>query len=286
MKTTSVACLTLIAFLPLIGCGGAVENAAETAAESEFDCPSTSTVASVSDLNSPSDCETASSAAVERLDSGHYLRACGEATPGAPQPTAVESVQVTQCTPTEDRGVFVDVEVCCPEIEAIVQEPGKILTAAGPSCPAWRTRAWAGDLHYPDAESCAAIIPEAESDPRISHYRKACKKASPRATRPVDVLEARVVKCHSGGGTTGVVVHVELCCDAKVYDESEFKELVWKRPLEEVRAALGEPSQVTEWPQGTHWSYPLEVARDDRVFPEVTVVIVDNRVESYHFSGL
>jgi len=117
----------------------------------------------------------------------------------------------------------------------------------------------------------------------MGHYRTACKKATPRATRPITVLEARVVECRSAGGTSGVVVDVELCCDAKVFDESEFRELVWQRPLEEVRAALGEPLQVTEWPQGTHWSFPLEVARDDQVFPEVTVVIVDDRVKSYHF---
>lgn len=92
-----------------------------------------------------------------------------------------------------------------------------------------------------------------------------------------------MVECRSGGATPGAVVDVELCCDAKVFDEVEFRELVFHRPVEEVRAVLGEPANVTDWPQGTHWNYPLEVARDEKVFPEVTVVIVDNHVESYFF---
>jgi len=283
MKTTALSCFALMALLAQFGCGGAADTPAESEPELEFDCPSTSTVATVSDLNYPSDCETATDAAAGQLDSGHYRRACEEADPGAPQPPAVESAHVTQCRPTEERGVFVDVEICCPEPNAIAQEPASVLKADGPDCPAWRTRALASHLHYPDAESCAAIVPVAESDPGMGHYRTACKKATPRATRPITVLEARVVECRSAGGTSGVVVDVELCCDAKVFDESEFRELVWQRPLEEVRAALGEPLQVTEWPQGTHWSFPLEVARDDQVFPEVTVVIVDDRVKSYHF---
>jgi len=280
MKATTWACFTLIAVLSILGCGGAVETAVETATEPEFDCPSTSTVASVTDLNYPSDCGTAGSAAEEHLDSGHYLRACEEATEGTQQP-AVTSAHVTQCTPTDDRGVFVDVEICCGKTFASTTEPASVLSADGPDCPTWRTRAVAGDLHYPDAESCSVIIPEAERSASLSHYRRACAEAVPHATRAVGVLEARVVECRSGGETTGVVVDVELCCDGKVFEESEFRELVWQRPIEEVRKALGEPLQVTEWPQGTHWNYPLEVARDDRVFSEVTVVFVDNRVESY-----
>jgi len=279
MKATALACLTLIAALPLIGCGAAVE----VADEPEFDCPSPGTVATVSDLNYTSDCDKATSAAVEHLDSGHYLRACGEANRGAQQPAAVESAHVTQCRPTEERGVFLDVEVCCPETEVVEQKPEIVRSADRPECPAWRTRARIRDLHYPDAESCDAPIRAAESDLGIAHYRDACKKAAPRATRPIKVLDARVVECRSGGGVAGFVVDVELCCDVKVYEEREFRDLVWNRPPEAVRAALGEPSKVTEWPQGTHWSFPLEVARDDRVFPEVTVVIVNNRVDSYYF---
>ena len=280
MKTTTWACFALIAVLTILGCGS---DAVETAAEPEFDCPSTSTVASVTDLNYPDDCGTASSSAVEHLDSGHYLRACEAATEGAQQPPAVTGAHVTQCTPTDDRGVFVDVEICCAEAAASTITPENIVQADGPDCPTWRTRAVANHLHYPEAESCAAIIPEAEKNPGLSHYERACANAVPNATRVVGALEARVVECRSGGSTRGVVVDVELCCDGKVFDESEFRELVWQRPLEEVRAALGEPLQVTEWPQGTHWNYPLEVARDDKVFSEVTVVFVDNRVESYHF---
>ena len=97
------------------------------------------------------------------------------------------------------------------------------------------------------------------------------------------MLEARVVECRSGGSSTGVNIDVELCCEAKVFKESDFRELVWGRPPAEVRAALGEPQQITEQGQGVHWSYPIEVAREDKVFPGVTLVFVDGRVNSYSF---
>ena len=91
-----------------------------------------------------------------------------------------------------------------------------------------------------------------------------------------------MVECRSGGSSTGVNIDVELCCEAKVFEESDFRELVWGRPLAEVRAALGEPQRI-EQTQGVQWSYPIEVAREDQVFPGVTLVFVDGRVNSYYF---
>ena len=56
-----------------------------------------------------------------------------------------------------------------------------------------------------------------------------------------------------------------------------------RRTPEEVRAALGEPRQITEQAAGVHWSYAIEVVREERVFPGVTLVFIGGRVDSYYF---
>ena len=156
------------------------------------------------------------------------------------------------------------------------------MRAEGPRCSIRHTRTRVSELHYPEAESCNAIVSRAEAVLGSMRYRNACKAAAPRATRPDRVLEVRVVECRSGGRSTGVNIDVELCCEAKVFEQSDFRELVWGRPLAEVRAALGEPQRI-EQTQGVQWSYPIEVAREDQVFPGVTLVFVDGRVNSYYF---
>ena len=162
-------------------------------------------------------------------------------------------------------------------------EAESVVRAAGPRCASWRTRTRVSDLHYPNAGSCNAIVSQAEAELGSMHYRNACKVAAPRATRPARALEVRVVECRSGGNSTGVNIDVELCREARVFEESDFRELVWRRPPEDIRAALGEPQQIGEQAQGVHWSYPVDVAREDRVFSEVTLVFVDGRVDSCYF---
>ena len=97
------------------------------------------------------------------------------------------------------------------------------------------------------------------------------------------MLEARVVECRSGRGATGVNTDVELCCEAKVFEESDFEELVWRRSSQDVQAALGAPDRITEQTDGVFWNYRIEVAREDQVFPDVTLVFVDDQVNSYYF---
>ncbi len=247
-------------------------------------CPPTHTTAVVSDLNYPNqDCAEAIARAEGQLDSGHYRRACQVADDAAALPPTVFTARVTDCRTTDGRGVFVDVEVCCAESVEQTLEPEKAIQAEGPSCPSWRTRARVNDLHYPDAGSCDAIVSRAEAELESTHYRNACMAAAPRATRPATVLEARVVECRSGGKTRGVTLDVELCCEAKVFEENVFRELVMRRSPDEIRAALGAPQQIDEQPQGTHWSYPVDVAREDRIFAGVTLVFLDGRVDSYYF---
>jgi hypothetical protein len=274
-----MAIVALIAIVSPFGCGGAPDSAPE----SEFACPAPGIVVAVNDLNHPSDCSTGSAIAEGQLHGRHYRKACREVAPDSALPESVTAARVTECRATEDRGVFMDVEVCCPEPVAVAPDRISGLTAEGPECPLWRTRTHARDLHFPLAESCSEAVSRAEGDLGIGHYGNACKRAAPRAPRPIGVLDARVVECRATEGTTGVTVDVEICCDAKVFDENEFKELVWQRPRDEVRAALGEPHQVTEEPSGTHWNYSFQVVRDRKVFPDVTLVFVDDRVESYHF---
>ncbi len=270
----------VLPIITLLGCGGSTGIQPAPALE----CAPALTVAVVSDLNYPGqDCTQATARAEEQLDGLHYRRACQAADIGAALLPSVAAARVTDCRITEGRGVFLDVEICCPEAVEQALEPESVVRAAGPRCPSWRTRALASNLHYPGAGSCDAILSQAEAALGSFHYSKACKAAVPRTTRKAKVLEARVVECRSGGGSIGVNVDVELCCDAKVFEESEFRELVWRRSPEEVRAALGEPRRITEQAPGVYWSYATEVAREDRVFPEVTLVFAGGRVDSYYF---
>ena len=274
----------LTSILPLIALFGCGEST-DTRPASATACPPTHTVAVATDLNYPrQDCAQATARAEGQLDGLHYRKACQAADPGAALPPSVAAARVTDCRTTDGRGVFLDVEICCPEaVEQALIEPESVVRAEGPKCPSWRTRARMNGLHYPDAGSCNAIVSQAEAELGSIHYRKACKSAAPRSSGPASVLRARVVECRSGGVSSGVSIDVELCCEGKVFEESDFRELVWQRPPEEVRAALGEPRQITEQAQGVHWRYAVEVAREDRVFPEVTLVFVNGRVNSYSF---
>jgi hypothetical protein len=272
-------CLLLIVSVGL-GCN----DAADSPPQAEAVCSPDSTTAMVRELNYPEgDCAVAAAAAESSLDGYHYRTACQEASPGSASQLEVSAAHVTDCRATDDRGVFVDVEVCCSEGSTPTSAPESVVHADGPDCAPWNTRALANHLHYPNGTGCQEIVPRAESSLSMAHFRKACEAAVPRSTRPTRVLAAGVVECRTGGATRGVVVDVELCCEAKVFEESEFKELVWGRPPEEVRSALGEPLEITEWPQGPHWTYPFEVARDEQVFDEVTLVFVDGRVDAYSF---
>ena len=247
-------------------------------------CPPPHTVAIVTDLNYPrQDCRQAIASAQGQLEGLHYRKACQAADPKAVLPPSVVTARVTDCRTTDGRGVFLDVEVCCQAGIEQALEPESVMRAEGPRCSIRYTRTLVNELHYPEAESCNAIVSQAEDALGSMHYRNACKAAAPRATRPAGVLEARVVECRSGGSSTGVNIDVELCCEAKVFKESDFRELVWGRPPAEVRAALGAPQQITEQAQGVHWSYPIEVAREDRVFPGVTLTFVAGRINSYSF---
>ena len=265
----------------LFGCG---ESADLDPVPPPPPCPPTNAVALVTNLNYPeADCRAGAIQAQGRLDSGHYRRACRAADPDAPAPPSVVSARVADCRTTDGRGVFLDVEVCCGEGVAQAVEPESVVRGRGPECPIRYTRTRAGNLHYPEAAGCDEIRSEAEAALGSMHYRKACKVANPRSGKERRVLEARVVECRSGGGATGVNVDVELCCEAKVFEETDFKELVWRRSSEDVQAALGDPDRFAEQADGVHWNYSIEVARDDRVFPEVTLVLVDNQVDSYFF---
>jgi hypothetical protein len=290
LRAALVVGLVLVA---LLGCGGSTETpssppqekpppaAPATAAPA---CPPSHTVATVTDLNYPTeDCAGATAQAQERLDSGHYVRACRAA--GVADASAVFAARVTECITTDRRGVFLDIEVCCAPAEEPVAEPETetVIRADGPDCPDWRTPTSVSGLHYPEAEDCEAIIANAESELASAHYRKACEAAVPRSTRPPRVLEASVVECRSGGETPGILVNVELCCEARVFDEPDLRTLVMGRSPDEVRATLGEPLVIEEQPPRTQWSYLFEVARGDEVFDGVTLVFVDGRVDGYFF---
>ena len=281
LKPGTSAWFALLPFIALHGCGESTEL---EPVPPPPPCPPTNTVAAVTDLNYPeSDCRAPTIQAQGRLDNGHYRKACRAADPEAPVPPSVVSARVTECRTTQGRGVFLDVEVCCGEGVAQAVEPESVVRGRGPKCSIRYTPTRVGDLHYPEAESCDAIRSEAEAALGSMHYRKACKAATPRAGRERRVLEARVVECRSGGGATGVSIDVELCCEAKVFEESDFTELVWRRSSEDVQAALGAPDRITEQTEGVYWNYSIEVARDDRIFPEVTLVFADNQVNSYFF---
>ncbi len=281
MKTTIPASFALLPFMALFGCG---ESTDLDPVPPPPPCPQTNAVALVTDLNYPeADCREAAMQAQGRLDSGHYRRACRAADPEAPAPPSVVSARVTDCQSTDDRGVFIDVEVCCGEGVEQAVEPETVVRGREPECSIRYTRARAANLHYPEAASCDQIRSEAEAALGSMHYRKACKAASPRSGNERRVLAARVVECRSGGAATGVSIDLGLCCEAKVFEESDFKELVWRRSSEDVQATLGAPDRITEQADGIYWNYSIEVARDDRVFPEVTLVLVDNRVNSYFF---
>lgn len=280
MKTTILTCCALLLFIASFGRGGVAGPQPASAPA----CSPADTVAVVRDLNYPQkDCAQATASAEGKLDGLHYRKACQATDPKAGLPPNVAAARVTDCRTTGGRGVFLDVEICCGEAVGQALAPESVVRAEGPGCPGWRTRARASGLHYPEAESCNAILPEAEAVLGSMHYRKACGAAVPRATREGRVLAARVVECRSGGGIRGVNVDVELCCEAKVFEESDFRELVWRRPPEEVRAALGEPRQISEQAAGVHWSYAIEVAREERVFPGVTLVFIGGRIDSYYF---
>ncbi len=279
MKTTILTWCALIPFIASFGCSESADTKPPPSA-----CPPPHTVAIVTDLNYPQqDCRQAIASAQGQLDGLHYRKACQGADPKAVLPPGVVTARVTDCRTTDGRGVFLDVEVCCQGPVDQALEPKSVMRAEGLRCSIRHTRTRVDELHYPEAESCNAIVSRAEDALGSMHYRNACKAAAPRATRPARVLEARVVECRSGGSSTGVNIDVELCCEAKVFKESDFRELVWGRPPAEVRAALGAPQQITEQVQGVHWSYPIEVAREDRVFPGVTLTFVAGRVNSYSF---
>ena len=281
MKTAGPASFALLPFMALFGCG---ESADPDPVPPPPPCPPTNAVALVTDLNYPeADCRAAAIHAQGRLASGHYRRACRAADPDAPAPPRVVSAGVTDCRTTDGRGVFIDVEVCCGEGVEQAVEPETVVRGREPECPIRYTATRVADLHYPEAASCDEIRSQAETALGSMHYRKACKAATPRSGNERRVLDARVVECRSGGGAAGVSVDVGLCCEAKVFDESDFKELVWRRASDDVQATLGPPDRITEQADGIYWNYSIEVARDDRVFPEVTLVFVDGRVNSYYF---
>lgn len=238
----------------------------------------------MTDLNYPeADCRAATIRAQGRLENGHYGRACRAVDPEAPLPPSVVSARVIECRATEGRGVFLDVAVCCGKgIEQEV-EPESVVRGKGPECAIRFTPTRVGNLHYPGAAGCETIRSEAEAALGSMHYRNACKAATPRATRERRVLKASVVECRAGGGATGVSIDVGLCCEAKVFEESDFKELVWRRSSEDVQAVLGKPDRITEQTEGIFWNYLIEVAREDQVFPDVTLVFVNNQVNSYYF---
>ena len=253
MNTPVLACSALLFSIALLGCG----ESTSTQQAPPVACPPMNKVTMVGDLNYPQqNCAAATAMAEGQLDSLHYRKACQATGPTAALPPGVVAARVTECRTTDGRGVFLDVEVCCAQAVEQALEPESVVRAEGPRCPSWRTRTRAKDLHYPDAGSCQAVVPRAEAEPGSTHYRRACKDAVPRATRPARVLEARVVECRAGGDLSGVYVDVELCCEAKVFEENDFRELVWGRPPEEVRAALGEPQRTTEDAHGVHWSLP------------------------------
>ena len=286
---------SILVSFALFGCGGSTD----APPVSSTPCSPTRPVVMVTDLNYPQqDCAQAASSVEGQLESLRYRKACQAAEPGTALPSGVTRARVTDCRTVDSRnsdsrssdsgssdarGVSVDVEVCCAEAVHRTLQPESVLRSEGPKCPDWRTRTRASGLHYPDAESCDSILSKAEAELGSMHYRRACNAATPRATRPGRVLEARVVECRSGGTSTGVNIDVELCCEAKVFEEGDFRDLVWRHPPEEVRAALGEPQRITEQEQDVYWNYPLEVARGERVFPEVTLVFVEGRVNSYYF---
>ena len=216
----------LTSILPLIALFGCGEST-DTRPASATACPPTHTVAVATDLNYPrQDCAQATARAEGQLDGLHYRKACQAADPGAALPPSVAAARVTDCRTTDGRGVFLDVEICCPEaVEQALIEPESVVRAEGPKCPSWRTRARMNGLHYPDAGSCNAIVSQAEAELGSIHYRKACKSAAPRSSGPASVLRARVVECRSGGVSSGVSIDVELCCEGKVFEESDFREL-------------------------------------------------------------
>ncbi len=268
---------TLVVSTIVVGCG-----APEPAMV--FECPPDRTLASVANLNYPdADCESAAALAASKLDSGHVRRACQAATASASLPPGASAVHVTQCITTDGRGVFVDLEACCPEPTVPVANTEHVARFAGPSCSNWQTRARAEGLHYPDASTCESILPSAETALTSTHYRKACRTAAAQSSRPALPLEARVVECRTGGGNRGATVAVELCCDVKVFEENTFRSLVMQRSPEEILADLGTPQQVEEQHDGLHWKYPFDVVRKDRVFPAVTLVFRNDRVDAYFF---
>ncbi len=267
----------------LVGCGapGTPEPAVA------FECPPNRALASVVNLNYPDeDCESAAVAAASKLDSGHVRRACQTATAAASLPPSASAVHVTQCITTDGRGVFVDLEACCPEPIAPVEPATNtehVARFAKPSCSNWQTRARAEGLHYPDASSCESILPGAETALTSEHYRSACRTAAAQSSKPALPLEARVVECRTGGGNRGATVAVELCCDVRVFEENIFRSLVMQRSPEEILADLGTPRLIEERQGELHWKYPFDVVRKDRVFPEVTLVFRGDRVDAYFF---
>ncbi len=247
-------------------------------------CLSGEAATSVTNLNFPDQsCETATALAEDRLTSLHYRRACQTLDQESLLPATVSRAEVTKCLATDGRGVFLDVEVCCPAVVDLPLKTPSTVRGAAPPCPLFRTSARARNLHYPEAENCGAIRADAESSLGSAHYRKACEAAVPRSTRAPTVIEAKVVECRSGTRDPGVYVDVGLCCGAKVFDEEVFRELVWQRSQTDVRNALGPPEVATEDPAGVHWRYGYEVARAEKIFPAVTLVFSNDVVSSYYF---
>jgi hypothetical protein len=247
-------------------------------------CSPEQSAASVTNLNFlDQSCSTATALAESQLSSLHYRRACQSLDQETALPTAVSRAGVTNCLATEGRGVFLDLEVCCPAPLEIAREAPVVVRSSAPRCPLWRTSAVARNLHYPQAENCNAIRADAEAALGSAHYRKACEAAVPRSTRVPNVIKAQIVECRSGTGDPGVYVDVGLCCEAKVFAEQELRELVWQRSQADVRGSLGNPHVVTEDSAGIHWRYGFEVARAEKVFPAVTLVFSDDVVNSYYF---
>lgn len=290
MKLFAFTMAAIIGLVAFAQCGCRQDPEAASEPEPAFEaraalvCPSGSTLTTVLDLNDPQQgCAQATVRAENALKSFHLRTKCRQVDGGAELPVAVLAARATDCRVSEGRGVFIDLDVCCPLPTSSTAKPPRVVTKEAPSCPPWQTPARLNNLHYPEDENCADVTLRAQADLLSTHYRKACKAAEPRATRPATVVTAAVVECRFGGEPRGVSIDVELCCEGRVFEEAVFHDLIWRLSPGEVRQTLGEPAAVQEQVEGIHWTYSLEIVRDERVFPEVTLVFVDDRVNSYYF---
>ncbi len=113
----SLLLLPILAVLLLAGCGGGSSDGAGSADQASFeprpslDCPADRLV-TVTDLHSPDlDCTAAAVRSESNLESYHYRSAC-EMIPGV-KPDAVTALRTVACR-EDERGAWIDVEVCCP----------------------------------------------------------------------------------------------------------------------------------------------------------------------------